>query len=87
MHFFRIGLSKQEIRQNEPAQSLTYRRKMNVNMSMFRVSFNNWLQERQNMSSFLIQIKEVFANLQAELKLEVAGPEKLTWLQLRWCKY
>ena len=30
------------------------------------------------MSSFLIQIKEVFANLQAELKLEVAGPEKMT---------
>lgn len=78
MHFFRIGLSKQEIRQNEPAQSLTYRRKMNVNMSVFRESFNNRLQEHQNMSSFLIQIKEVFANLQAELKLEVAGPEKLT---------
>lgn len=30
------------------------------------------------MSSFLIQIKEVFVNRQAELKLEVAGPEKLT---------
>ena len=30
------------------------------------------------MSSSLIQIKEVFSNLQAELKLEVAGPEKLT---------
>lgn len=41
MHFFRIGLSKQEIRQNELAQSLTYRRKMNVNMSVFRESFNN----------------------------------------------
>ena len=41
MHFFRIRLSKQEIRQNELAQSLTYRRKMNVNMSVFRESFNN----------------------------------------------